>query len=144
MVVGAFLLPGLGLLIPAILGSVFSGFLGPSLDERKRTLLNEIRPKLTVQFAEAKVNVARSVCRYEQELKDTVAAHVDGHVARYAQTVQVMRSAQQEKVSRLRADQASLDRDSQELSRRRDQVNLRQRSLGLVESQAILSQVSSI
>lgn len=137
VVVGAILLPGLGLLIPAILGSIFSGFLGPSLDERKRTLLSEIRPKLTAQFAEAKVNIARSVCQYEQELKDTVEAHVDSHAARYAQTVQAMRSAQQAEVSQLRSAQATLDRERQELSQRRNQVNLRQQQIGRMEFQAI-------
>lgn len=144
VVVGAFLIPGLGLLIPAILGSIFGGLWGPSLNERKQTLLIEIRPKLTSQFAEAKIKVATSVCQYEQALKDAVSEHVDSHVARYAQTVQAMRSAQQEEVSQMRTAQALLDRDRQDLSQRRNQVNLRQQTIGLVDSQAITSQISSV
>jgi hypothetical protein len=143
MVVGAILLPGLGLLIPAVLGSIFSGFLGPSLEERKRTLLAEIRPKLIAQFSDAKINVVRAVCQYDQELRDAVDQHIDNHEARYAKTVKVMRAVQQQQASQLKAEQAVLDRNIQAIAQRRDRVNLQQRKIGLMLLKVPAGQVSS-
>lgn len=132
VLVSAVVLPGLGLLLPAILGSLFSGFFGPSLAQRQEQLLEEIRPKLVDQFLDVGTAVRKATRTYHQQLQEAIDEHIDEHVARYSQTVQAMREEQQAEVARLTQLQATLAQLKTELSQRRDRIRAQMKVLSAI------------
>jgi len=132
MIVGAVVLPGVGWLIPAIAGSLLSGIFGPSLNERQAQLWNDIRPKLVTQFVEVNTNVRSAVLNYSEQLKSAIDAHIDEHVAQYAQTVQTMRQEQQDELARLTQLQNTLENLKKELSQRRNRIRAQMKALNTI------------
>lgn len=132
VLVSAVVLPGLGLLLPVILGSLFSGFFGPSLAQRQEQLLGEIRPKLVDQFLDVSITVRKATRTYHQQLQEAIDEHIDEHVARYSKTVEAMREEQQTEVARLKQLQATLAQLKTELSQRRDRIRAQMKVLNAI------------
>jgi gas vesicle protein len=132
MLVSAVVLPGVGLLLSAIVGSLLSGFFAPSLVDRKAQLWKDIRPKLIAQFLEVSTNVRKATRNYHEQLKSAIDGHIDEHVAQYSQAVQTMRQEQQDELARLTQRQNILKNLKKELSQRRDSVRTQMKVLNAI------------
>ena len=132
MLVSAVVLPGVGLLLSAIVGSLLSGFFAPSLMERKAQLWKDIRPKLVAQFMEVSTNVRKATRNYHEQIKSAIDDYIDEHVAQYSQTVQAMRLEQQDELARLTQLQNTLESLKKELSQRRDRVRAQMKVLNAI------------
>lgn len=132
MLVGAVVLPGIGFLLPAIVGSLLGSFLGPSLEERQVQLWKDIRPKLMTQFMEVNVHIRNTTRNYHEQLKSGTNDHIDEHVAQYSQTVKFMRQEQQGELARLSQLQNNLENLKKDLSQRRHGVRAQMKALNAI------------
>lgn len=132
MIVSAFALSGLWLLIPTVVGSLFGGLLGPSLDMRKAKLLEELRPKLLSQFSKVESTVSQATKTYSQELQHAINQHIDKHVRQYAEMVHTMRSEQQTELDRLSQRQETIEQHQKDLTRRRGRIHAQMKALNAI------------
>ncbi|WP_375490847.1 dynamin family protein [uncultured Nostoc sp.] len=121
-ILGAILLPGIGWIFAAWLGSNLTRFFGPSLEKRKETLWDNIRSQLITQFTDVKSEIRQTTYNYGNELKSAVDARINAHLERYSNTVSAIREVQKGEAEQLKILQKTIENDINELKNRRNSI----------------------
>jgi gas vesicle protein len=116
------LIPGLGTLVGAGIGAAVSSLFGPSLDTRKTKLWNEIRPWLISEIDKTREDINTNVSNYGQAVLSQLEHSIDEYARSYHREVHKLRTEQEREAQELAALQATLERDKQGVTTRRELV----------------------
>jgi hypothetical protein len=117
--IGSFI-PGIGTLFGAALGFLASRFFGPSLDERKRTLWESIRPQLTAELEKVKAQAEANISAYGEATMKQLLGKIDEYARNYQGEVRALRAEQAKEAAALRGLQQDLEQDKYAVMRRRE------------------------
>ncbi|MBE9230122.1 Dynamin family protein, partial [Cuspidothrix issatschenkoi LEGE 03284] len=128
-VIGAILLPGIGAVVGGIAGAYLSRLFGPSLEERKNELWNELEPSLTSYFQQIDNQVQEDIRNYGRQLINSLENHIDLYMGKYKDVVDVMLNEQQIELNRLNSLQESTENYLQEIERRKTNIKQQKQRL---------------
>lgn len=121
---GSVLFPGVGTVIGAWVGSQVAKWFGPSLEDRKETLWNDVRPRLNTSFLDVKEGVRDQVMEYGHGLRRAVEARIQEHVTQYSNVVDTMIQEYDKEYRRLQKVQRTLEAALHELQQRQHTVRM--------------------
>jgi len=127
-VIGSFI-PIVGTVFGAVVGGIIGSLFGPSLDERKKEVWNELRPKIVNYFSSLLRESTRAAKEYGTQVENNFQNRIDNHVKRYRIDVNRMRERQLREQRELEELQSTLEKDLNELKIRRSRVQAQQKRL---------------
>lgn len=128
-IIGTIIAPGIGTVIGAALGGWISTWFGPSLDERKNKVWDELRPNLIKYYDEIQQNAVSAVNDYGGTLRNNIHDRINQHIQQYQTLVDEMMAEQQREKEHVLRFQKSLEEDIGEIQRRQEIVRARQTKL---------------
>lgn len=134
LLVGSFLLPGVGSIVGLAVGTWASRFFMPSLDERKQKLWEQLRPSIDSYFDEIKIQAQNAATTYTQSLENSLKQRIDSYIRTYKIIIDEILSEQNAELQRLTKLQKSTQTDLTEIERRQQKLIEKQQKLAKINS----------
>jgi len=131
-VIGTWFFPVIGTAIGAFVGSLFGDIFGPSLDDRKKSLWNELRRDLVAKLSEIKTLALSEVSAYGNNVIVQLEGRIEEHKTYYGRKVSQLRQEQDNQAKAINQLQLQLDQAKYEISRRQQLVKNQLKKLATI------------